>query len=464
MIFAEFAAALFLILAAGCGVVSLLIEQKHLTSGEYFALSWLLGTAFVSAVLWLGGFVIHGWILQAAVAFACVSLGFIGVKRFTAFKHVSLGRIEWLLLSILALELVSIFYLSLQRTLGWDGLTVWELKARYAFLNGGSVPSDYFQDAGRWFSHPEYPLLLPLTETWFYNWFGEPNQFWIKLIFPIWYVALIVVMFAAAEQVSGNRIAAWIIAILFPLVPAVHSMPGGIAVGYADLPLAAIYTATLMYLLQFARTNCRSCGALSIALGTTLPWLKREGAILWLVITIAMAAILWTRRQKKLSILSFVPGICVIAIWQIFLTRVHALAPRDFVAIDFQTPRTNISRAPEIFRELWLNLIDRDYWSIFWLLAATAFVAICIRQRHRTAALLIWSLFAPLTLYCGTYIFSAWPDYIAHIEMSLPRLLLQLIPVAWLLIALALRSTTTPAPGPPAPPPVSQSGHETDCS
>ncbi|MEY2545320.1 MAG: hypothetical protein QOG48_437, partial [Verrucomicrobiota bacterium] len=103
-------------------------------------------------------------------------------------------------------------------------------------------------------------------------------------------------------------------------------------------------------------------------------------------------------------------------------------------------------------------------WSIFWLLIAFAMIALCIRARTRTTAVLLWTFFAPLALYLGSYIFSAWPDYIAHIDTSLPRLLIQLTPVAWLIIALALRSTITLRPVPLAPPPVSQSAPGTDCN
>jgi hypothetical protein len=45
---------------------------------------------------------------------------------------------------------------------------------------------------------------------------------------------------------------------------------------------------------------------------------------------------------------------------------------------------------------------------------------------------------APVILYLTTYIFSSWPSYTAHVTSSLPRLLLHVMPAAWLAIALAL--------------------------
>src|SRR5207248_9608042 len=86
------------------------------------------------------------------------------------------------------LEIAIVFYLSFVHTLGWDGLLNWEIKAHYAFANGGVIPATYFSDSGRAFSHPEYPLAIPFTELWLYLWLGEADQLWAKTIFPIFYV------------------------------------------------------------------------------------------------------------------------------------------------------------------------------------------------------------------------------------------------------------------------------------
>src|SRR4029077_5969145 len=97
------------------------------------------------------------------------------------------GMIEWFLASFLVLEIAAIAFASCKHTLGWDGLLVWEIKARYAFMNGGSLPASYYSGPGRAFSHPEYPLGIPFTELWLYLWMGQAHQFWVKTIFGIFY-------------------------------------------------------------------------------------------------------------------------------------------------------------------------------------------------------------------------------------------------------------------------------------
>jgi hypothetical protein len=458
---------LFTIVAAGFGLSMLLIHRR-LAIWECLALPWLLGTATVSLGLWLGGFFLRGFALQLAVTGLCVVLGWVSFRRWRKFPALertspSPKAFDRIFLALFVAECGAIVWFCLAHTLGWDGLTVWELKARYAFLNGGTLPVAYFSDVARRFSHPEYPLLLPLTETWFYLWLGDCDQFWIKLIFPIWYLATMSILFVAAAELSGRRLVAWTVVLLFPLVPCIHNAPGGIQVGYADLPLAAIYLAAILYLLRFARNNSPDDLALFIALAATLPWMKREGVILWAVIAgLGAMSILRTRRKIATALLSFLPGICVIVAWKIFIAAVDAVPSRDFAGFSFEVLKNNLHRSGAILHELLLTASDQSLWNIFWLLVVFALLAVVICRR---ATALVWLLLAPLACYCASYLLSAWPDYIAHIDTSLPRLLIQLTPVGWLLIALAFsaRSTSTP-PGPLAPLPGGRSAPETGCN
>lgn len=52
------------------------------------------------------------------------------------------------------------------------------------------------------------------------------------------------------------------------------------------------------------------------------------------------------------------------------------------------------------------------------------------------------ALVTPIAFYSASYLFSAWPDYLDHFHASPPRLLLQVTPLGWLAIALALAQTS----------------------
>ena len=448
-------AAYVTLFAAGLGIIVLLLRRlTRLRQGyggqainliECAALSWLFGSGVVSLLLWLGGIVVSGLVLQLSVTLACVALGFTGwrIKKSNAI-HFSLprpnNRLEWILAGLLALELGTIFFVSLKHTLGWDGLFNWEIKARYAFLNGGVLPQSYYSSPGRAFSHPEYPLAIPFTELWIYLWMGAPHQFWIKTIFPLFYIsgALLLALFIA--RLTGKRWLGLLIALLMPFVPFFTASPGGVTVGYADIPLAVFYVAALGYLLLSSESGSRETLVLFGATLTFIPWIKSEGVILWALLALLGLIVGFVRGRIRQFVIALLPGLLLIVSWRVYLKAMHAILPSDFARPTFELLAHNLNRLGTICSVLLAEASEPSHWSIFWLLAIVAIIYL-LAARKFSRILLTIGLLGPLTLYLATYLFSAWPSYTAHITSSLPRLLLQLMPATWLAIGLALSQT-----------------------
>jgi len=432
---------------AGFGLTMLLVRRRPVF-WENCALSWLLGTAVVSVALWIAGFLLHGTALLMAVTAGCMLLFILGYQRWRRIRGIQrTGAKSWteiVFIGLFAFEYFWIYLLTIKQTLGWDGILVWEIKARYAFWNGGVLPAAYFRDPSRWFSNPDYPPLLPLVETWFYSWIGDCNQFWIKFIFPFWYLAAASMLLMAVEELSGKRWIGWMIVLLFPFVPCLHNAAGGFQTGYADAPLSAIFLATTFYFLRFVRQNSTDDLRLFIALGATLPWIKPEGVMLWAAISLCGVIAIGKRRNIRTATLSLLPGGFVIVLWHVFLHAVHALFPQDFLPVTPSVLRHNIGRTGVILHALWQQFIDWHDWDIFWVLVGIAVIAVVIRQRNSRGATLVWLMAAAITCYCVSYLFSNWTNYGVHIEVSLTRRLIQITPIGWLLIALALRPWDRP--------------------
>src|SRR6202022_4693570 len=219
------AGAYFTLLVGGAGVSLLILRAStRINLIECACIAWLFGVGVVSLLLWLGGTFFSGLGLQCLVAVLCLVLGIVGLRTSQkAQAPFSLPRpkstVEWILATALLLELVIIFVVCLKHTLGWDGLFNWELKARYAFLSSGILPQSYYSSPGRAFSHPEYPLAIPFTGLWLYLWMGEPHQFWIKTMFPLFYIAGALLVALFITRLTGKRWLGLLIALLLPFVP-----------------------------------------------------------------------------------------------------------------------------------------------------------------------------------------------------------------------------------------------------
>lgn len=443
MIILGLLAGLITLLAAGLGVTLLLMRGvARINLLECTALGWLFGTGTISLLLWSGGLFLSGIPLQMFVATAAVALaawGFASVrKRHVRFSFPKPHRaLEWILGGVIALEVLVMIYGSFGHGLGWDGLLNWEVKARYGFFNDGVIPAAYYSSETRGFTHPAYPLLIPLTELWLYLWMGEANQFWIKLIFPLYYAAGAILLATTASRLTNHRWPGLVTGAFLFLVPFLSTSPGAIG-GYADVPLGVFYFAAIAYLILYAvsrETPALRIFALSLAL---LPWIKQDGTILWLIGAFCGAVVIWRGHGSWRSLFWLLPGPILMAVWKIFLHVMETTAAPGFVPVTFATFRENLPRMLPIGRMVLAEMMAISRWSLLWPCIALAFVCLAVRARDRRLFLLLIAMVVPITLYATTYLFSMWDDYSLHFQTSFSRLLVHVMPLGWLAIALVL--------------------------
>lgn len=441
MDFLLLAVALCLLLLGGLGISRLLLPNCA-NSAELFALSFLFGSAVISLSLFVFGLFVSGIALRLLVTTACIALGWIGWRR----SRVSNLRVSRgfdtqaiLLLAINVVQIATVGWLSSVRTLGWDGLFNFEVKARLAFLNGGVIPLEYFSDPSRSWTLQSYPLLLPLTENWLYLWLGRADQQLVKIVFLMFFISALCLLN------TGNRllgVVGWrrlLASLLIFIVPLLIVGDGGASSGYADFPLAVFYLAAVIYLAEFWQSGNRSALQTATVIAACGCWLKQDGAILWLCV-MALATIklpMKTIRGWFELAKASLPGLLVMAGWQLFVRGFSLAKISQFSPVSFSTLRVNLWRAPVVAQAVLGELTNWRHWGALWLIAATAILAM-FWQKKTKLALLPLALVLPLGLYSSVYVFSIWPSFIAHLESSFPRLLIHLSLVAELTIGAAM--------------------------
>jgi len=359
-------------------------------------------------------------------------------SRLFFLKFRKLTPIEIALGAILAVQVLFVFYFSYVHTLGGDGVLNWEIKARYAFQNAGVLPVSYLQDQGRSFSHPEYPLAIPYAELWIYLWLGEANQFWAKTIFPLFFVAQIILIATVVLRMTGKTWLALGTSALLFFIPQASMDGGSMIVGYVDFPLSVFYFATIGFLICCCHEKDGNSFAIYASCLALLPWIKQEGAILWFIAALSGGLVIFVKKRPLVDLFALVPGLAVIIGWRSYLHANHAVGSPDFLKPTFAAVAGHISRVGAIASELGKEFIDTQRWSLLWCLTLVAAVIFLRRVRDLRAVVLIFAIVAPITVYSSAYILSAWPDYIAHIELSISRLLMHVAPVALLLISAVL--------------------------
>src|SRR2546423_11712826 len=434
---------------AGYGLLTLLARKEiQLSLTEQIAFSWLLGTGAVSLLLWIFGLFVHGILLPGLVSIICLSLGLVGWRRMVPRPLRRKPNLFEIFLGIIVfLEIAIVFYLSFVHSLGWDGLLNWEIKAHYAFANGGVIPAPYFSDSGRAFSHPEYPLAIPFTELWLYFWLGEADQFCAKAIFPIFYVVGIFLLVALGRRLAGRTWIGLLMAAFLFFVPQITVEVGSAIAGYADFPLSIFYLATIGCLFCAAEPKNDAFFRLYAACLALLPWVKRDGVILWTVAAACGLFVVLATKKSYRYLLAFFPGVLIICGWRFYLNAMHAPQGSDFLPVNLQTFASHLYRIFPLLSALLAEIRYLPTWSLFWFVVAVGIGYLLRRIRDPRVVVLLTALIVPIVLYLSMYVFSSWPNYLDHVGLSMSRLLMHVSPVGFLITMLAIsrRSEKNPA-------------------
>jgi hypothetical protein len=268
---------------------------------------------------------------------------------------------------------------------------------------------------------------------------GQANQFWAKSIFPVFYIVGATLLALLAGRVTGRRWIGYVAAILLYFIPRITTTDDGAISGYADFPIAVFYLATVGYLVCSLTFGTRDSFAVSATCLAFLPWLKREGIILWTVAALALLFVILVQPQNwRSKLATLLPAPVLLCGWNLFLRSVQTSASNDFIPINSATFQANLSRIGPIYRRIFAELTTTSQWGVFWLLVAIACFYAIWRWRNAVSLVLLSTTLLPPLLYSWTYIFSAWHHYLDHISTSFSRLIMQIVPVAWLLIAAAV--------------------------
>lgn len=444
---------LVVILVAGAAIARLLGGQEHpFYRAELTALSWLLGTGYVTLAWWGLGAFLSGWWLVAAVGAGGLFLAGLAFRRgwprvcVVRDSSDKLGLPDWLLIGLLVGQAAFIAYWAPRIALGWDGLMIWELKARLAFENGGVLPGSYFADVDRAWSHPDYPLAFPYLETWFYRCLGHVDQAWVRLLGPLYYFAGAALVATGTRRLGGSRRVGLAAAAALFFVPYLFGGLWGVLSGYADFPLGVVFLGALLH-LPGLRESKAGDDRLFAVLAALLVWGKREGRFLWLALILLAAVALLPRRRWRTLLMIAAPGAVLLVGFEAFLAAMHTVKDPTYLPVTLGNLQANADRLGTIVERIGAELIKLESWGLLWIGFAFALVALTVRGRRALAARFACALLLPLAAYALPFMLTTWGDFRVHMALALPRLLLHLAPAAMLAIALAWPPRPAPAMG-----------------
>jgi hypothetical protein len=366
-------------------------------------------------------------------------------KSFTADKITPKGgyrALGYFLIFCLAAEVAFTFFRAMIKPIeAYDAIAIYSIKSKIFYL-AGSIPNGYFSSLGQAFPHPDYPLNIPLFETYIYLFLGKLNDQLVKVIFPLYYLAILGIFYYAVRRFAGKTYA-----LLFTFLMASVSQFSSYATnGYADLPIAYYYFVSAVFLFSwFQDTKSTGYLAISAIMAALAGWTKNEGLMYCLINFIVIGSFLAFNLKKVKRMDCLLAALYVLTVVLILSPFLWIRNAEHLVNTDIESggagPAYMIKqfyKLGPILYEFQKEFFGPKKWNILWPIIALAFIfrfKNAFRGIQKYAAV---SIMLAILGYVSIYMISRI-DITFFVEKTMSRFLIHFMPLAVYWLAMLLK-------------------------
>ena len=425
--------------------IEILDRERVLTVLEKLPLAYMIGLGIVAwgmLVLQLIGKPFSPlWLLTPLLGASILSILNSGRrKRYlrTPFQSQSLwlrerwSKAEILLLTGIGLELGFAFTRALLLPMeDFDAVGNWGLKAKAIYL-ANTVPFSFLGNHDYITAHPDYPLLLPLVESFVYFFLGHLNDFVVKWIFPLSLTACVIALYASLRRMTLDRTAC--MAFTFILVSIPHFVFNA-TTAYSDIIVASYFGMGFFCLFLWIRQRNELFLGLSALLTGMAGLTKNEGLVLCLVNLVVLALAEGAEKPFHYSDywrrILFYAGILMAVLMPWLAFRMTIETPNDLFnqknlesAFQWET----FSRVKTILYYYQSHLFNIKNWNLLWL-AGLGLLLFCFRrviQSDQKYILLATAM--TFSIYTAAYFVTSY-DVAWHLRTSVSRLMVHVVPL-----------------------------------
>ena len=410
-----------------------LLIKIFLSAGVGFGVSSLMGFLWIWAGLSL---TIYAWVESIVAVLLMIWLLFQN-RHQLGMPQISVKQ-EFIWLSILAVGalffILNLMLFGLQYPHGRpDAWINWNVVARFIYLGGSNWQATFL----RQWDHPDYPLLVPMTNA--INWvflgntstWGPIALHFVLSLFATGLLFSLVNHFRDFKQATLS-------AVLFTSLPFIVNQ--GMR-QYSDFLVAYFILGAGGLTLLYLQTKEKRIAALVGLMIGLAGWAKNEGLMAIVGVTIVWV-LLGLKKEERPALVNYGLGlifpVLVIALFKIFLAPSNDLMSAQGSLLD---KIFDVGRYKTIFSVaipmLW-NLGNTPISIVGLIILTTLLVG---RSKNRLTG--VWTLAVIILIQLAAYfgIFVLTPrDLDWHLNTSLDRLYLHILPLAFLLLFLWLKS------------------------
>jgi len=274
---------------------------------------------------------------------------------------------------------------------------------------------NFLKDSQYIFSHPQYPLFLPLTFSIIYFIIGRVSENFILLLYPLLYLLTIILAYKTILSLTKSELFSLLFSYIYSMFSPLLAQGGRLHAGSADIIITLIYW-FLVFILVSRKKITNPTFITIVILISIASQIKQEG-----IFAAALFLFLPLNTRKKMSgiLLSLLPTI----LWKYFILYYH-------IPSSFGLNLTNLQILPfrlyVIFIYTLREMLNIKNWYIFW----PVFWLTVYLQKEKNKLILKTiqpTLILMVVLFSAIYIFASI-DTTAYISSSADRILLQISP------------------------------------
>ncbi len=301
-----------------------------------------------------------------------------------------------------------------------DVYAIWLFKAKAFYLQSG-LPLPILQNPRYLYSHPQYPLLLPLFFSKIYQLVGGVKEIYVLMLYPVIYLAILLLTYQVFRLVGLFPVPSLFFTYIYSMFSPLLAQAGRQHAGTADIILVLINWLAIYFLYKFNQNRPLLTGWLIVILVMIGSQIKLEG--LFLISLLIFLSNSWSQRFKYIS-LAALPFLA----WQI--TRFSLAIPTDF-SFAFPGAVELINRLFIVFAGLIKEMLNLKNWYIFWPLFVLAALLKPASSPY-IRRIILPSLLVMSGLFTAVYLF-ATVNTSAYVSSSIDRILLQLSPFIFII-------------------------------
>ena len=237
----------------------------------------------------------------------------------------------------------------------WDAWSIWGQKAK-AFTLRRSVDFTFFTDPSRFYAHQEYPLLLPLSESWIYLTLGQIDEQTIKLLFPLFTLSFLVLFWGSFRREKSRQTSLLLVTLLATLPILLEYTLRA----YAEIPLTFYYTLSTLYLYFWCKEGKETDLWVGVLFSAFAAWTKNEGQALFAINAVIFGVTRFLSssspvRRKIVEMGILLLPFLLLSPWWLLLKKLGISSSEFFPQLNGAILSTNLSRLPIVLKTFFLE-------------------------------------------------------------------------------------------------------------